>query len=157
MIEMMGYLVRTAVEDSPYLEPLLEKNHQWMARIIEASDFEELSGVLRNALDDFMNNIYLMGYRPGNTAVQKAMEYLGANYRDPISLADVAEAIELSESRTAHLIKGQTGRSMLQHVHRLMDYIDQRDATLLRALVDPRIRRRRNQLCLESFLILRKA
>ncbi len=119
MIEMMGYLARTAVEDSPYLEPLLEKNHLWMACIIEASDFEELAKVVRDALDDFMNNIYQMGYRPSNSAVQKALDHIAENYKEPVSLDEVGEAADLSSYRIAHLIKEHTGKSVMRHVHRM--------------------------------------
>jgi transcriptional regulator GlxA family with amidase domain len=90
-----------------------------MAGIIEAPGFEELANVLRGALDDFMNNIYLMGYRPPNAAVQKTLEYLAEHFRDPVALSDVAEAVGLSSCRVAHLVKEHTGRSVLQHVHRM--------------------------------------
>ncbi len=119
MIEMMGYLVRSAVEDSPYLEPLLEKNHLWMARIIRSHDFEQLAEVLREALDDFMNNIYIVGYQPKHHAVQSALEHIADHFRDAIALEDVAAAAGLSSYRIAHLIKEHTGKTMLQHVHRL--------------------------------------
>jgi hypothetical protein len=51
------------------------------------------------------------------------------------------------------LVEGGRSRylTQLKHANRLMDYINERDATLLRALVDPRIRRRDN-LCFETFL-----
>ncbi len=117
MIEMMGYLVRTAVEDSPHLEPLLEKNHQWMAAIIRAGDFEELSGVLRESLDDFMENIYRRGYQPGHNGVRKAMDYITEHYRDDIRVRDVAAAAGRSESRISHLMKEYTGHSILHHIH----------------------------------------
>lgn len=117
MIEMMGYLVRRAVEDSPFLEPIMEKNHQWMARIIEVEDFEMLAAVVRQALDDFMNNVYEMGYTASHPRVRAAMEYLSANYRDPVTLEQVATAVGLSTFRIAHLVKEETGRSIIRHLH----------------------------------------
>jgi len=119
MIELMGYLVRAAVEDSPYLAPLLDKNHAWMARTIAAPDFEALSRVLRDALDDFMDNIYLMGYQPQHAAVRRALEYIAAHFAEPVAVDDVARAAGLSASRVAHLVKQHTGHSILQHVHRM--------------------------------------
>ena len=41
-IEMMGYLVRTAVEDSPLMEPLLERHMKWIEQIVETQDFDDL-------------------------------------------------------------------------------------------------------------------
>lgn len=118
-IELMGYLVRTAVEDSPYLEPLIEKNHAWMAKLVETSDFESLAHVLKSALEDFINNIYLYGYGPSNRKVNAALEYIAEHFTEPIRLDDVAHHVSLSSFRLAHLVKEATGRTILQHVHRL--------------------------------------
>ncbi len=119
MIELMGYLVRRAVEDSPELEPIMEKNHAWMARIIEVEDFETLAAVLRQALDDFMDQIYAIGYGKSNQHVARAMHYVSLHYRDALTLDDVARETGLSTYRIAHLIKEQTGKSLKRHIHYL--------------------------------------
>ncbi len=118
-IEMMGYLVRTAVENSPLMEPLLERHMMWIEKIIEARDFEKLCLVLRDALDDFMNSIFQQGSKPVNPAVTKALNYIAANYKESIALAQIASASGLSTFRIAHLMKEATGRSPLQNVHYL--------------------------------------
>lgn len=118
-IELLGYLVRAAVENSPQLEPLIEKNHRWTAALIEAREFEELTHVLGRALDDFMDNIYLLGSSAGNAPVRRALGYIADHYREGIALSDVAKSAGLSAYRTAHLLKETTGHSFLQHVHRL--------------------------------------
>jgi two-component system response regulator YesN len=116
MIEMMGHLVRQAVEDSPFLEPILEKNHLWMARIIESRDFENLSSVLRSALDDFMENVYDMEQGGADRPVNEALAYVFSHYREPVTVANAARAAGLSASRISHLVKQQTGKSLMQHV-----------------------------------------
>ena len=118
-IELMGYLVRTAVEDSPYLEPLIEKNHQWMAKLVETSDFETLAHGLKRALEDFIDNIYYYGYGPSNHKVNAALDYIARHYTETIRLADLAGHVGLSTYRLSHLMKEATGRTALQHVHRL--------------------------------------
>jgi hypothetical protein len=54
------------------------------------------------------------------------------------------------------LVEGGRGCffTQINHVNRLMDYLDQRDATLLPALVNPDVRTNRNsdQICFETFL-----
>lgn len=117
MIEMMGYLVRRAIEDNPALEPIMETNHAWMARIIEAEDFEALATVLKNSLDDFMEQIYELGQTVTNQHVAQAMQYVAAHYRESIRLEDVARATGLSSYRLAHLIKEHTGKPLMRHVH----------------------------------------
>ncbi|VGO23361.1 helix-turn-helix domain-containing protein [Pontiella sulfatireligans] len=118
-IEMMGYLVRTAVEDSPLAEPLLERHMQWIERIVETNDFDDLCNVLSEALDDFMNSIFLQGVSPVSPAVSKALDYIAANYTEPIALEEIAAAAGLSTFRIAHLLKAATGKTALQNIHYL--------------------------------------
>ncbi len=118
-IEMMGYLVRTAVEDSPLMEPLLERHMKWIEQIVETQDFDDLCTVLREALDDFMNSIFLQGANPVNPAVGRALDYIAANYTDAITLEEIAEASGLSTFRIAHLLKEATGKTALQNIHYL--------------------------------------
>ncbi|MEN8254405.1 MAG: helix-turn-helix domain-containing protein [Verrucomicrobiota bacterium] len=118
-IEMMGYLVRAAVEDSPLMEPLLERHMSWIEQIVETQDFDDLCNVLREALDDFMNSIFLQGVNPVSPAVGKALDYIAANYTEPISLDDIAAASGLSTFRIAHLLKEATGKTALQNIHYL--------------------------------------
>ena len=118
-IEMMGYLVRTAVEDSPLMEPLLERHMKWIEQIVETKDFDDLCNVLRDALDDFMNSIFLQGVNPVSPAVGKALEYIAENFTETISLENIAEAVGLSTFRIAHLLKEATGKTALQNIQYL--------------------------------------
>lgn len=115
-IELMGYLTRTAVEDSPAMEPLIESNHAWMARLIQAADFESLSRVLMQALDDFIEGIYRHGYGRLHPRVNQALEFMQSHYTAAISLRDVARAAGVSPFRLAHLMKEYTGKSVLQGI-----------------------------------------
>lgn len=119
VIEMMGYLVRNAIEDSPQMSSLIEKNHDWMAAVIDADDFETLSNVVADSLDDFMRNIYLHGQNRTNETVALILDYLGEHFHESINLKQVADAVELSTFRISHLVKEQTGKTVLQHVHQL--------------------------------------
>ncbi|MDD5678314.1 MAG: AraC family transcriptional regulator [Kiritimatiellae bacterium] len=118
-IEMMGYLTRAAVEDSPLMEPLIERNHQWMQQLVSASDFETLSHVLMQALDDFMQGIYAHGFNVYNPKVSRILDFIAQHYTKPVTLAQIAEATNLSVFRVSHLVKQCTGKSILQHIMQL--------------------------------------
>lgn len=113
-IEMMGYLTRAAVEDSPIMGSLIERNHRWMERLIHAADFEELSRVLTDALNDFIEGIYLHGFNRSNAHVSKALDYITRQYMKPLKLRDIADVVGLSPYRLAHLVKAHTGKTMVQ-------------------------------------------
>jgi AraC-like DNA-binding protein len=115
-IELMGYLTRTAVEDSLAMESLIESNHAWMARLIQAADFESLSRVLMQALDDFIEGIYRRGYGHGHPRVNQALDFMQEHFAAAISLRDVAQAAGVSPFRIAHLVKEHTGKSVLQWI-----------------------------------------
>ena len=119
VIEMMGYLVRNAVEDSPHMSSLIEKNHEWMAAIIDAHDFETLSNVVADSLDDFMRNIYLHGQNRTNETVGHILDYLSENFHESITLEMLSKEVGLSTFRISHLVKEQTGKTVLQHIHHL--------------------------------------
>lgn len=119
VVEMMGYLVRSALEESPHMSSLIEKNHAWMTKIIDAGDFETLSDVVAEALDDFMRNIYLQGHSRTNETVAKILNYLGDNFHETITLETLSKETGLSTFRIAHLVKEITGKTVLQHVQQL--------------------------------------
>ena len=118
-IEMMGYLVRAAVEDSPLLEPLIEENHRRIERIIAAEDFDVLCEALRDALDSFIEDIFRQGFNRTSEPVRKVLDHLAQHFAEPVTLAECARVAGLSPFRTAHLVREHTGRSVMQHVKRL--------------------------------------
>lgn len=118
-IEMMGYLTRAAIEDSPALEPLIERNHQWMERLIRARDFEALSHVLTGALNDFIEGIYVHGFNRTNTHVAKALDFIRRDFAKPLKLADAAREVGLSPFRIAHLIRNHAGKTFIQILHEI--------------------------------------
>lgn len=115
-IELLSCLSRAAIEDNPLLEPLIERNHEWTERLIRTGSFEDLSETLMQALDDFGDVVYLHGMNRSDTRVRKALEFIGSAHAQPISLRDVARHIGLSPSRTAHLVREFSGRSVLQMI-----------------------------------------
>ncbi len=141
-IELMGYLTRAALEDSPLMEPLIERNHGWMGRLIEARDFESLSRTLIEALEDFIDGIYLRGINGGNPRIGRILDYIAHNYGRPISLRTVADAVGLSPGRVAHLVRATTGKTVLQlirqtrihHARHLLERTDQSGADIAHAI-----------------------
>ncbi len=113
-IELMGYLTRAALEDSPLMERLIERNHAWMSRLIEARDFEALSRTLIEALEDFIDGIYLQGFNNTHSCVAEVLDYIECNYSQSISLQTVAAIVGLSTYRVAHLVRSATGKTVLQ-------------------------------------------
>ena len=118
-VELITCLTRAAIEDNPLLEPLIERNHTWIEKIISAKTFDEVSTQLMQALNEFIDDIYLHGVNRSNIKVHNALDYISIHYNENISLQDVANHVELSQYRISHLIKDYTGRTILQHVQQI--------------------------------------
>ena len=119
VLELLGYLVRVAIEDSPGLASLMTAHQHWMERIIAARTFEELCQVVRDALDAFMREVAQQGLARTNLHVRQALDYVTRNLVGPVSLDAAAGAAGVSRFRLAHLLKATTGQTLLQHVKRL--------------------------------------
>jgi AraC-like DNA-binding protein len=115
-IELLSCLSRAAIEDNPLLEPLIERNHEWTERLIRAGSFEGVSDTLMQALDDFVDVVYLHGMNRTDTRVRKALDFINAEHARQISLREVSRHIGLSPSRTAHLVREFAGRSVVQMI-----------------------------------------
>ncbi|MDI6775498.1 MAG: AraC family transcriptional regulator [Verrucomicrobiota bacterium] len=113
VIELMSCLTRAAIEDNPFMESLIERNHAWTERLVEARNFEDLSRALMRALDDFIEGIYLHGMNRSNTKVRQALDFINRNYMKRISLDALAREAGLSASRLSHLLKEFTGRTAI--------------------------------------------
>jgi two-component system, response regulator YesN len=118
-VELLGYLVRSAIEDSPMLEPLIHDHHRWIEGLIRAPDFEGVCVAVRDALDAFMSRVATQGYNRTSLHVRQVLDYLARHYAGSVSLNAAARAAGLSRFRTAHLLKETTGQTLIQHVKRL--------------------------------------
>ena len=118
-IELIGFLVRAAIEDNPLLDSLLAQHRRWVEEIFGAKDFEKLCEALRRVLDAFMDAIELQGFNREDRRVRAALDYLATHLEQPVSLAEVGRAAGLSGFRIAHLVKEHTGRAVMQHLRRL--------------------------------------
>ncbi len=119
VIEMLGYLVRAAVEDNPMLEPLLERHLAWIEQIVATRDFEPLCERVRNVLDEFMDAIRVQGFNRSNRHVRQVLDHLAAHYRESVTLDELAKVTGLTRFHLSRLVKAVTGRSIPQHLRGL--------------------------------------
>lgn len=112
--EMLSRLSRLAIEYNPLLDSLIPKNVSWAAEIAGASGMEGLSKIVAAALDDYFESVFFRGMNRSNPKVRRAIEFMSDNYRSRISLRSVAQAVDLSPCRLAHLIKEHTGKTVVQ-------------------------------------------
>lgn len=116
VIEMLGYLVRAAVEDNPMLEPLLERHLGWIEKIVGTREFEPLCELIRGILDDFMGVIRVQGFNRSNRDVRLVLDHLAKHHARGVTLDELARLAGLNRYRLSRLVKATTGKSIPQHL-----------------------------------------
>ncbi len=115
-IEMIGYLTRSAIEDNPQLEHLLERHLVWIEQLIHTENFEHLCITMRDILDEFISDIILHGYNRSNRLVSRILEYISDNFTSGIALDDLVKEVNVSRAHICHLVKQHTGKTISQHI-----------------------------------------
>ncbi|MEI8079198.1 MAG: helix-turn-helix domain-containing protein [bacterium] len=119
VIEMLGYLVRAAVEDNPMLEPLLERHLGWIEKIVATREFEPLCMLIRGVLDDFMDVVRRQGFNRSSRHVRTVLDHLAQQYAKPVTLDALAKLTGLNRFHLSRLVKATTGKSIPQHLRTL--------------------------------------
>lgn len=118
-LELLGYLVRVAVEDEPECAVLMAAHQAWIVRIVGTTGFEGLCATVRDALDDFMGQVANQGLAVSARHVRRVLAHVEAALPRVPDLDEAATVAGLSRFRLAHLLKESTGQSYGQHVARL--------------------------------------
>jgi len=116
ILELLGYLVRVAIENTPDTVSLMSTHRQWMVRLIEASDFETLCSTVRDTLDDFMDQVARQVVSQGHLLIRRALAAIDAAIPGAVTLEQVSKATGINRFRMSRLFKQRTGLTFAQHV-----------------------------------------
>ncbi|MCD4831894.1 MAG: PocR ligand-binding domain-containing protein [Anaerohalosphaeraceae bacterium] len=116
MLELLSVLSRSAVEGGVDINFLLEKNLDYMTKVMQIDNQPDLCVWINNALNDFLELVYSTQDSSRASQIKPAIDYIEANYREPVNLADIAEAAYLSVSRLSHIFKEQMGVTLVDYL-----------------------------------------
>ena len=116
MLELLSILSRSAVEGGVNIEVMLEKNLNYVNKVMRINNQEDLCAWISRALNEFIELVYSSQDARKVSQIRPAINYIDANYNKPISLADVAKASHLSVSRLAHIFKEQMGITIIDYL-----------------------------------------
>jgi two-component system response regulator YesN len=116
LVELLSILSRAAVEGGVEIHPLLEKNLDYINKVINIDSQQDICAWISNALNDFIDSVYASQDAVKITQIKPAVDFIEANYDQPLTLADVAKAAYLSISRLAHLFKEQMGVTIIDYL-----------------------------------------
>jgi len=116
MLELLSILSRSAVEGGVNIDVMLEKNLNYVNKVMRINNQEDLCAWISTALNEFIELVYSSQDARKVSQIRPAINYIDANYNKPITLTDVARASHLSVSRLAHIFKDQMGITIIDYL-----------------------------------------
>ena len=116
LLELLSILSRSAVEGGVDIDVMLEKNLNFVNKVMRINNQEDLCAWISTALNEFIELVYSSQDARKVSQIRPAINYIDANYNKPITLADVAKASHLSVSRLAHIFKEQMGITIIDYL-----------------------------------------
>ncbi|MDI4648957.1 response regulator transcription factor [Cohnella hashimotonis] len=93
----------------------------WLARISAAATDTQLKETVRELAEDAAEQADAKrdAYPAAREEVRQALRYLEDRYAERLAIADVAAHVGLSEPYLCHVVKAETGRSLLTHLNEI--------------------------------------
>jgi two-component system response regulator YesN len=119
LVELLSILSRSASESGVDSDILLEKNSDYINRVITLETQEDICVWISRALDDFIDSVYELQQSQKDTRLKPVMDYIQKNYKNKIALEHIAKAAHISVSRLCHLFKAQINSTVFDYLTNL--------------------------------------
>jgi two-component system, response regulator YesN len=116
LVELLSVLSRGAVESGTDIEPLLEQNVGYITTVISLETQDDICAWISTALNDFMESIYDQQESMPRDRMTLAQNFLEGHYPERLTVRDVAEAANLSESRLSHLFRERLATTVMDYL-----------------------------------------
>jgi two-component system response regulator YesN len=116
MLELLSVLGRSAVEGGVDINFMLEKNMDYINKVLQIDNQQDLCVWLSNALNDFLDLVYSIQDKKRVSQIKPATDFISQHFNEQITLEDVARSAHLSVSRLSHIFKEQTGLTIVDYI-----------------------------------------
>jgi two-component system response regulator YesN len=116
LVELLGVLSRAAAQSGVDVNLLLNKNLDYISKVLATNGRDNLCVWISRTLDDFIENVYSSRDIGKMNRLRPGMEYMDHYYDRPITLTQIARSAHLSVSRLAHLFKEQMGITLMDYL-----------------------------------------
>ncbi len=119
LLELLGILSRVAAEAGVDIDTVLEKNVDYIQRIMQLGNQQEICAWSHMALSDFIERAYALHHAGKTDRLQPALDFMQRSFHEDIKLCDVASAAHVSISRLSHLFREHLGATVIGHLNSL--------------------------------------
>ncbi|MCE5341249.1 MAG: PocR ligand-binding domain-containing protein [Planctomycetaceae bacterium] len=116
MLELLSILGRSAVEGGVDINFMLEKNLDYINKVLQIDSQQDLCAWISNALNDFVELVYSIQDKRRVSQIKPATDFISQHFNEQITLEDVAHSAHLSVSRLSHIFKEQTGLTIVDYI-----------------------------------------
>lgn len=118
-IELMGLLSRSVIRAGVSVSEAYDMVNEYQLNSLNATDLTELSYTLLDVLRKFIDMVFYNAKTSNSALINKAFIYIGRNYKNRITLEEIAAHVALSPSYFSSLFKEETGMNYSAYVTNL--------------------------------------
>ncbi len=119
VLELVIVVSRAAVEGGASLNKLLGLNYGFISELSVKSDFDDICLWIVKVLDTFLDTVYESRNIKNSKLLSDAMNYIRENYKENLSLENVAQQVFISPYYLSHLFKEELGITFVEYLTRI--------------------------------------
>ncbi|MDR3602674.1 MAG: PocR ligand-binding domain-containing protein [Desulfosporosinus sp.] len=116
VVELVVIISRAAVDGGADLNAILQQNSLFYMELLKITKSEEICLWSRDMLETFMNQIEVNKDQKNQQAIQKAAEYIRNNFRNKITIEDIAQVVYLSPCYVSRIFKQGLGCTLMEYL-----------------------------------------
>lgn len=114
--ELVVIISRAAVDGGATLNNILQQNALFFQDLQAITSANELCSWSKTMLDTFMNDVADHKNQKNLQAIQKAAEYIRKNYRNKLTIDDIAQEVYLSPCYVSRIFKQGLGCTLMEYL-----------------------------------------
>lgn len=117
-IELTTLLSRVAMDGGARVDSIYELNSKFLSLLSRGESIEDLCYLLQDVVESFMSAMFNQ-LDKGNPCIRRALSYMAEHFSEPLTLENVARAVELSPSYFSTLFHQVVGVNFREHLCRI--------------------------------------
>lgn len=119
VLELLIFLSRAAVEAGAKTEGILGMKYRFLTELAGIKDQENLCLWVVKVFEKLMDNIYHTRNVTNYQRLKKTLDFIDANYSQPLSVEEIAREVCLSPSRLSHIVKEELGSTLGGYISKI--------------------------------------
>lgn len=119
VLELIVLLSRSAIEGGAEVEQIFLLNKNYIDEVKAFDGLEELSRWLTGVIDRFISYVFEFSDIKHADILYKAMSYIKQNYREKLSLDDIAGHVHMSKSYLSKIFKDEMNCTLTNYINQV--------------------------------------